>query len=279
MSDTVLYKCRLVIRECFGELKKALAEMNVILKETQSHWDNASERLAKLTENFEHRRRTFESRAVTVPQPTPAQVELAEVDARLSAYLDVPEFRIVTEQTRGQELKSLTEQVSNLKIEATRAESTHELEEAIRETHKRLDKLGTEVHDQLCRIEKKVLTNTVTSALRDLDYQVEQRRDMLRGELGATCLWAEMNDPGELKLDFSGYTGMTCLQEVARVEQQFIKHGLVLERTSSDFHGRPEGGKLVQKARPLFASLEFKPITWNQKMAKTAQRQRVKGRC
>ena len=71
-----------------------------------------------------------------------------------------------------------------------------------------------------------------------------------------TCIWAETDDFGGLSVDLSGFSGMTCLQEKTHLEHELKKRGVRLQTLDSKPHGRPEGGALVRRLKPLFP--EFK---------------------
>ncbi len=55
-------------------------------------------------------------------------------------------------------------------------------------------------------------------------------------------------------MDISGFSGLSCMKEIASVEGELKKRGVLLKRSLSHPHGRPEGGALVKKLQPLFPS-------------------------
>lgn len=179
----------------------------------------------------------------------------------LSAFCKVSAFKAFAEQKQGTELLSIQKEVRNLSVALAMDKNWPEIIKACGNTQKRLEGFASGIQEKLCQVEKEVMLETVSAALHEVGYLTEIRGDALKATLGQTCVWAETNQFGELSLDLSGFSGLSCMKEMSRVEGQLKRRGLVLKRSSTNDHGRPEGGVLVKKLRPLFP--QFKRIQSN----------------
>jgi hypothetical protein len=167
----------------------------------------------------------------------------------LRAFCEVAVFKSYAEKTRAKDLEDLREGIL-----FPRGKSPTPPKETYSplQIQERIESLASVVQKELCQVEKEALLVTVSDALADRGYRLERNADSLKATMNRSCIWVEANEWGELSLDFSGFSGLSCLEEVKRTEEEFARKGLMLIRTSSEFHGRPEGGILAGRLEILF---------------------------
>ena len=172
--------------------------------------------------------------------------------AMLAALNRVPSFRAVAEKHHAADLKALRYDLEELQDKVSRLPDTAALSAQAKALQQRVEALGTRLQTRLCRIEGEVVLQAATIGLQRLGYAVETRGDRLRATMAQTCVWAEVGKAGQLTMDFSGFSGLTCLNARQAVETELVKEGVRLLRSGANSHARPEGGVLAGRLRPLF---------------------------
>jgi len=182
--------------------------------------------------------------------------EINRLDAMVTAFSQVQPFSELAKAKHGKEFKDIHTVLTHLKKSADHTGGLQEVAATAVHTQNRLERLACDVQQELCRVEKEVMLDAVSSSLNDIGYLMETRGDVLRATRGQTCIWAKTNPYGELSMDISGFSGLSCMKEIASVEDELKKRGVLLKRSSSQSHGRPEGGVLVKKLKPFFPSFK-----------------------
>ncbi len=191
--------------------------------------------------------------------------DLVRAQAMWSAFSRVPEFREYAAQIKAAEFRELEQGFSRLSPGLGRGADADRLAG-------RLEKLAAEVQRELCQVEQQVVVETVAAALEEEGYLVDRRGGRLKATRGLTCVWAEVDPFAELALDMSGFSGLDCVREMGKIEKRLRAKGLRIERNTTQSHGRPAGGVLAQKLRPLFPEFKrMKPLAGPER-----QRERVR---
>ena len=206
-------------------------------------WADAHERVRQL-----HQAVTEELGRCHAPGPQTTAIPAA----MLAALNRVPIFHAVAEKHHAVDVKALRDDIEKLQTEASRLPDTAALSAQSKALQQRVEALGTRLQTRLCRIEGEVVLQAATVGLQRLGYAVETRGDRLRATKAQSCVWAEESTAGQLTMDFSGFSGLTCLKARQSIEAELAKEGVRLARCTSITHGRPEGGVLAGRLRPLF---------------------------
>jgi hypothetical protein len=257
MSEYASYSTTAMAGGTGGAVRESLKRRGIFFRDDLA-WKTARERVGALESAL---REGLETRSEKCLHDTPlssTQQEVAKSEAMLEAFCRIPEFKTFTNATQKRAFQDLQDEVASLTHYAESNNNKSGLLRCAHRAQKRIEQLAAGAQRGLCKIEKEVMVGAVSKGLNELGYMTEIRGDALKATLGQTCLWAEVNKWGELSIDISGFSGLSCTREMTRVEDQFRKQGLNLKRTASTRHGRPEGGKLVSRLQPLFP--EFKII-------------------
>ena len=257
MSEYISYSTTAMVGGAGSAVREALRKRGIFFHDARA-WATARKRAEELEKLVQQELEARRETGLDESSLNSTQKEIVRLESMLLAFCGVPELAGCAEKTRGRELNSLKAEIKNMRQAMGKSDNMPELLESATNAQKRLEKLATDVQKGLCQVEKEVMVETVSTALHDLGYLVDSRGNSLKATVGQTCVWAETNDFGELFIDLSGFSGLSCMKEMIRVEGQFKKLGLVLKRSTSHSHGRPEGGVLVRKLRPLFP--EFRRV-------------------
>jgi hypothetical protein len=248
MSETVSYNARTLNGKAGRAVLENLKSRGIFFRDLRA-WATARERVEelhrKLQEDFSR------CSPVNLGDGTGdlANQECTRAEAMLRAFCGVAAFKTYAEKTRGKDLEDLREGI--LFLRGKRPNLPKEMYSPL-QIQERIESLASVVQKELCQVEKEALLTTVFDALADLGYRLERNGDSLKATMNRSCIWMETNEWGELSLDFSGFSGLSCLEEVKRTEEAFARKGITLTRTSSEFHGRPEGGILAGRLEILF---------------------------
>jgi hypothetical protein len=136
-----------------------------------------------------------------------------------------------------------------------------------------IQNLAKDAHITLAAAENRATIATVSRTLSDLGYLVEKRSQQLVATSGAQCIWATMGGQGRLNLDYSGFSGMSCLKEKGRVESALEKRGMRIREYAANSHGNPKGGILAAKMQSVFPQFRFHD---RQKSAPSCAKDRVR---
>ena len=170
----------------------------------------------------------------------------------LAAFESVPVFKTYAEQTKPFEMAAIRAELATMNGSIKQDSGFQALMTRAEKNQARIEKLATGVQKELCQVEQQAVLQVVGESLGNLEYQVELRDNALRGVKGRTCFWAKADEMGQLELDASGFSGLSCQKEIKLVEQEFRRNGLILKRTSQNTHGKPEGGVLAKELDQFF---------------------------
>lgn len=187
-----------------------------------------------------------------------SHLEISRLHCMMAAFCNVPEFKVFADQAHGGEFEKLRGEVAALSDAAKKSDPGRDLLNAVIRAQKGIEAFAAMVQKELCLAEKETVLNKVASTLSDMGYLVETRGDGLKATCDQMGVWAKAGEHGELAMDLSGFSGLSCMKELARIEEQLTRRGVRLRRRVANPHGRPEGGVLVKTLRPLFP--EFRKI-------------------
>jgi len=265
MSEYTSYSSSGMSGSAGGAVVSSLSQNGISFHDVKA-WTTARERAEVLADELEKELRGQKVNYLGNSKTGSMSHDYAYVEAMLSAFCKIPEFREYTEQTRMTELQEVRNELKVISLAGNdnRAVRTIRSNGLLR---RRLEKLAGDVQQELCQIEKKVMRDTTSSVLEELGYLVEKQGGFLRGTRGLTCIWAEVNQFGDLSMDMSGFSGLACVNEMHRIENKMQERGVNIKREVSQPHYRPEGGVLVQQLRQVFP--EFKKMKTSSNMVKS----------
>jgi hypothetical protein len=213
-------------------------------------WADAEERVRQLHQALSEEMASCHPSAASRATDLPA--------AMLAALNRVRTFRAMAEKHHAADFKALHDDLIRIRAEAAQSPHAPSLAAQAGALRQRVEALGAEIQTRLCRIEGEAVLHAATAGLQRLGYAVETRGGRLRAIKAQTCVWAEVGKAGQLTMDFSGFSGLACLNARQAVEAELAKEGVRLSRRGADSHGRPEGGVLAGRLRPLF--WDFEPL-------------------
>jgi hypothetical protein len=181
---------------------------------------------------------------------------IRRLESMLNAFDRIEPFRAAGEMLRGSELEKIKSSIRMFKQAALSGAAAKSLLDQIEDNRLSLEKIASEVHETLCRAEHEASFAIIAEGLEEMGYRVEKRGDQIRALQGSSCIWVSADELGAVKMDFSGYSGLSCIQQIQKVESVLKKRGLELHRRASDYHGRPEGGVLARQLRPVFSPFQ-----------------------
>ncbi len=265
MSEFVSYSRTGLGTQLFEGLLSLMANQQPVSVPKGIKWDAPNPRLELLKTNYQLAMQgtALASMGCSVHKQqvnlaTSPQIQSAR--AMMAAIESIPNMLLFAEQTRGQELASLRQELAALSsgLESTattplaRVNATGSWSNKIAALQDRIETLAINLHKDVLQAEKQITLQVVSETLADLGYQLESRGDVLRAKNGQTSIYAEVDESGRLDLDTSGFTGKSCLAELQRVEEELSHRGLALEKKAVDHHEKPEGGVLAQKLEHVF---------------------------
>jgi hypothetical protein len=250
MSEDINYRAAYITGPAAGMVVRYLRQIGVKIDTAQA-WITARERAMQLNNLLE----TALNSTVLIGLNQDNAHSLGEIGiakSMLEAFCGVETFRSVAEQLHGKDFHDLKDEIGNLSSMINMDSSLENLHHFSLHLQKRIENLASRVQKTLCEVEKDAIQGTAVFALNSLGYIVEQKGDAIKATRGTTCIWIEASPWADLQVDYSGFSGTTCLKEIQRVEDQFRRSGLVLKRTESQFHGSPEGGQTTKKLDSVF---------------------------
>jgi hypothetical protein len=257
MSEYISYSTTAMDGGSGSAVRQALRRQGIFFHDNKA-WATARQRAEQLDKLLKEEMDKYPDNSLNESETSDVQKEINRVTAMFSAFSHVEEFRLGAEALNGLALQGIQRELTKLRQSEKNQKYSQALLTMAIMTEKRIENLASDIQQKLCQVEKKVMFETVSASLHELGYLVEARGHCLRATRGQTCIWAEANPYGELAMDLSGFSGLSCIKEMARVEAELQKRGVILKRSASDSHGKPEGGALVKKLRPMFP--KFKSI-------------------
>ncbi|MBM4305186.1 MAG: hypothetical protein FJ115_00030 [Deltaproteobacteria bacterium] len=250
MSESVSYRMRALSGKAGEIIQINLAKRGILFHDQQA-WSTAKDRVEQLQAALQQELEKYPNSDPCRQENLPIEKGWSRADAMLRSFCSVPIFEAYAEKTRANELQAIREEVGIVKEVGLRTRR-EEAEDSLHQIQKRIEDLASVVQKELCHLEKEALLATASDALADLGYSLERNGGAMKASMNRYCVWMEANAWGEISLDFSGFSGFSCLGEVQKAEKALSQKGIQLTRTSSEFHGRPEGGVLTGRLEPLF---------------------------
>lgn len=255
MSESVSYNVSVDPEPGGEKLKERLSLRGLFFRDLKA-WSTATQRAEELQKNLQEE---LERKSLFELALSKEDAGVQELEAMFRAFNKSGYLYTCASQLYGKQLESLQAQIKTLRQSLNQGKDLISLEQTVKSTRKDLEQLAAKSQKSLCQAEKEAVLATVSSALSDLGYLVEARGDALKATCRQNCVWAEANSLGGLEIDLSGFSGLSCLKEVSRLEAMLKRHGLVLKRQSSKVHQLKEGGTLSQRLYPLFPVFKRAP--------------------
>jgi len=271
MSESVSYNTSAIVGGAENSVRAALRRRGLKMENTRA-WAMARERAEQLQTMVNQE--LDQQCAMNAHKSSDLEMELTRMEAMLKGFASVNAFQEYARLLHGNEMDRIIQGLDNLKREAS-MKLAASLKETIIRLQNDLENIAASTQKGLCDVEKIVLQDQAAKALNNLGYQVERNNEAMKATMGQTCIWMETNRWGEMSMDYSGFSGMTCLNESKRVEEQFRKQGLIIQQTSKDFHGKPEGGALAGKLESIFPI--FRHFAWEDIPQSKSQKLTIKG--
>lgn len=249
-----------------GAVRETLRRRGIFFHDDAA-WQGAEERAEALRKEVRQALDSMSGRNGLAGMDEKMSLETTRLNCMLKSFCKVPAFKAFAEQGRSGDFEKLRGQIAALTYGSKKREPHQGLLEAVLSAQKTLEGFAASVQRDLCMAEKEAVLDTMASTLTQLGYVVEVKGDVLKATCDQMGVWARANEQGELGIDVSGFSGLSCMQELARIEERLRREGVRMRRTSSTPHGRPEGGVLVNNLRPLFP--EFRKIEGKHGSAKT----------
>ncbi|MDI6755838.1 MAG: hypothetical protein QME78_15760, partial [Thermodesulfobacteriota bacterium] len=243
MSETVSYRMRAMNGRAGETLIQNLERRGIFFHDPQA-WATAEERVKQLHGMLERELKKHRLENPDRDKNSSIGREWGRADAMLRSFCSVPAFVAYAESNKADDLQEINKEVNNIQNNG-QGWRENEAMKSLRWIQERIEGLATETQRELCQMEKEVLLEASSEALKSLGYRIERHGDAMKASLDRTCIWVETNPWGGLSLDCSGFSGLSCLEEVKRAENALALKGIVLTRNSSEFHGKPEGGCLA----------------------------------
>jgi hypothetical protein len=170
---------------------------------------------------------------------------LQRTEAMLEALNKTPHLLEHLEKREGKAWLELHQQFTSLQAQPNRQVLTSMSDEL--ETRMRLAVAAA--HKGLAEIEIKTTGEAMRQALTALGYEVEQKDRATRASKGGTTIWTEVGPKGEVMVDVSGITGLSCTTKVQELGEELKRRGIALERKQSTWHNDITGGELAKALR------------------------------
>ena len=243
----------------------ALYQGNSVLAEEQgSCYQTTCERESVLLEGYLN---SLASMEVEENLAQPQQ----RITAMISALERTPDLKTRFESSYDGSLSELKQQASSLSIndgEASPLSKGSELEGRLRQA------VAT-CHKELADQEIQITGQAMKDAFTTLGYEVEQKGPATRATRKGTTIWAEMGAKGEVTVDVSGLTGLSCISKVQELGEELRRRGITLEHKATTRHNNVKGGRL---AKALRAQMPEPPIESNTLDLPIIKRLKVKRR-
>ncbi|HDH98548.1 MAG TPA: hypothetical protein ENF70_05400 [Deltaproteobacteria bacterium] len=189
-----------------------------------------------------------------------AQSRLLKVKAMYDALSHVPAMSAMANAENESELAQISCDTTNWLNQLKDGNVGSDLLGKIDGMESTLRHIATSAHKKLIGAETQVLRQNLKDSVEASGYQLSEREGNIRATKGTTCIWMEFTDRGEMSLDASGFSGLSCQKEISALETQLSQRGIVLQRKSSHFHGRPEGGDVAQRLAKIFSTVKPEPV-------------------
>jgi hypothetical protein len=235
-----------------GAVEETLRRRGVFFHDDAA-WQNAEERAEVLRKELKQALDSMCGRNSSLSELVDrSHLEISRLQGMMASFCKVREFKTYADQAHGGEFKELRGKVAALIDAAQKSIPGRDFLNGVIRAQKGTENFAAMVQKELCFAEKEAVLNTVASTLSGMGYLVEARGDSLKATCDQMGVWAKAGEHGELAMDLSGFSGLSCMKEMARIEEQLTRRGVRLQRTASNPHGRPEGGVLAEKLRSLF---------------------------
>jgi len=126
-----------------------------------------------------------------------------------------------------------------------------------------LSRLSNEAHIKLMNVEHKIIIEKTEKAMNALGYQVQKKAKgegcLIRAKKEDLSIATHVTSEGQIHIDMAGFEGGACKKELDKVNAEFAKHGIDLDITQREYHGKKSGGVLMEEVERAMTH-EFNPL-------------------
>jgi len=180
---------------------------------------------------------------------------LANAHALLQSIKSQPLLSFGMQKVKPQEWDTAQRLLKATQHQWQRGELTGAIKNA-RQAQKLLASGLKEVHTRLAEAQHHLVVDTIMKSLQEMGYKVHIQS--VRSSLGSwTALWATkgaqaiavvVSPKSQLMMDMVGWEGTRCQAELLAFRQRMMKKGIQFREGKRYYHGRREGGLLIQEA-------------------------------
>ena len=172
--------------------------------------------------------------------------------AMSSSLLESGNIKAITSKKCNRELEDIHRQTQEM-VHTLKGETTlsNDLLPLLQIRESRVCQIAEKALGQINEIETKIIQHTLDKTFLTLGYKVTKRDSAIRATKGTTTVWLEMDDKTNIHMDVSGFSGLSCMAEISKIEKEFYDKGLVLNRRGH-FHGDEEGGSIAKRVQQIF---------------------------
>lgn len=180
----------------------------------------------------------------------PERVAVRRFQAMVKAFDQVPEFKLAASasQPKVKEMNSLRRLAKSFGDPLkNRDRAEVEMKKLAMEGRTRLEALASQVQMQLCGIEREAVLVATAKGLDSLGYQAKVENHRLTAARDRHLILAEADPLASLRMDYSGYSNLTCLEEANKVEEALKKQGLRFQRVGCEHH-RHRTNRIIERS-------------------------------
>ena len=246
MSERVSFLSRAMTGRSLGTVRSVLKRRGINLA-ADINWQTTEERYHQIVMN--HDSWLYAPLSMPIAQGLPVQTheklsaEISKAKGFLKTIESVPLFSSFIGQKNGEKLESLRQDLSKIDHFLLRSGikpgGESELLQFASKTRAGLLWLVATAQSELCDVEREATLQVFSDSFSELGYLVKREGESLKATQNQTCVLVERNLSDGFSMDLSGFSGLSCLQEMNKIELEFKRRGLVLERTFTNFHGEP----------------------------------------
>jgi hypothetical protein len=132
-----------------------------------------------------------------------------------------------------------------------------------------------DTHILLKKAEIDILNQKSMNSLSSIGYEVQNKKNdseiIIRGSKNDVSVAISINNDGEMSLDMAGFENHECENELKQIHDKFKQNGIEMKVKSDIYHGKKEGGVLIQKVQKEFKKIFSEEKQKENKIKKVSQ--------
>jgi len=178
---------------------------------------------------------------------------LANAQALLQSIQSLPLLSFAMQSVKPQEWKTAQQLLEIAQHQWQRNEVTEAIKNA-RQAQKLLTSGLKEVHTRLAQAQHCFVVDSAMKSLQEMGYQIQSARSSvgswtaLWATKGAQAIAVVVSPKSQLMIDMMGWEGTRCQTELHAFRQRMSQKGIQFREGRRYYHGRREGGLLIQEA-------------------------------